>query len=80
MFDGSAIRDYIYIDDAIDALINIAITSTRYKTYNIGSGIGISLNDVICRICEVLSIKSTIRYHDARNVDLKKNYLDVSRY
>jgi UDP-glucose 4-epimerase len=36
--DGKQVRDYLYIDDAIDALILIAENGTPGEDYNVGSG------------------------------------------
>ena len=78
--DGSVVRDYIYIDDAIEAVINIAEKETKYKTYNVGSGKGKSINEIIELISKALSINPSVIYKDARKVDVPINYLDVSRY
>lgn len=78
--DGTVIRDYIYIDDAIEAIINISTKKTHYKIYNVGSGSGYSLSDVLTIIQEVLGKNVKICYKDHRKVDLKTNYLDVGRY
>jgi UDP-glucose 4-epimerase len=41
--DGAQQRDYIYIEDVIDALLGAGVeTVTDGRTYNLGSGVGIS--------------------------------------
>lgn len=78
--DGSNVRDYIYIDDAIMAIINVSTKDTKYKVYNIGSGKGTSLIDVIECIKKQLKLEVKISFSESRSVDLKQNYLDSSRY
>ena len=78
--DGSVVRDYIYIDDAIDAMLKIAFGSPQYHIYNIGSGTGTSLNDLIDHLRSVLDIRIDVNYEKKRSVDLPANYLDITRY
>ena len=78
--DGTNVRDYIYIDDAIAAIINVAMKDTNYKVYNIGSGKGRSLVEVVKCIESLMDKKIEVMYSDKRSVDLKENYLDSTRY
>lgn len=78
--DGSVIRDFIYIDDAIKAIVNIALNDKDYKTYNVGSGYGTSINQLLKIIQISLNIKLNVKYLDGRKVDVPVNYLDISRY
>lgn len=45
--DGRAIRDYIYIDDLSEAFLKAVEYKGKYSIFNIGSGIGYSINDII---------------------------------
>ena len=78
--DGSVIRDFIYIDDAIRGVLNISENNCKHKTYNLGSGYGTSINDVLNCIRETLNINVSVEYTGGRKVDVPVNYLDISRY
>lgn len=78
--DGSVVRDFIYIDDAISGIINISSTESKHKIYNLGSGKGVSVSELISIIEKTLNKKSNVVFHKGRNADIKKNYLDISRY
>lgn len=78
--DGSVVRDYIYIDDAIRAVLTLASNECKYRIYNVGSGRGISINDVLDEIQKALNLKMKVEYTPSRSVDLKENFLDISRY
>lgn len=78
--DGSVIRDFIYIDDAVRGIINIVNGSGEYKTYNLGCGYGTSVNEVLLTIEDVLDLELNIVYKEGRKVDVPINYLDISRY
>lgn len=78
--DGSVVRDYIYIDDAIAAVIKVALSKSKHDTYNIGSGKGLSLNDIIAMVGNTLKKTPVVSYLPSRPVDVPTNYLNVSRY
>jgi UDP-glucose 4-epimerase len=53
--DGSQRRDYIYVDDVVDALLGIgAGTATDGHTYNLGSGTGTSFVDMARMVAELV--------------------------
>ena len=78
--DGTVIRDYIYISDVIDAILNIMEGDTEYRIYNVGSGKGIHLNKIIDIINTELGMSTEVEYLGGRDVDVPVNYLDISRY
>jgi UDP-glucose 4-epimerase len=79
--DGSVIRDYIYISDAVEAIISIADSNTaKHHIYNIGSGKGTSVNQIVNIIVNELGLQVNVKYVNPRKVDVPVNYLDISRY
>lgn len=78
--DGSVVRDYIYIDDAVRGIIKITMSNSRERIFNLGSGIGISINELLTVIRRVLDTDFSVRYIEKRSVDVPINYLDVSKY
>lgn len=78
--DGSVIRDFIYIDDVINAIVNIADGEKKNHTYNVGCGYGTSINRVLEIIESVLEINLIVKHKQKREVDVPENYLDISRY
>lgn len=78
--DGSVIRDFIYIDDAVRAILNIVNGSDVHHTFNLGCGYGTSIKQVIETIRNVLKKELNVRYTESRKVDVPVNYLDIQRY
>lgn len=78
--DGSVIRDYIYIGDAIRGIINIAKGTGKYKVFNLGCGRGYNLKEVIETIEKTLDINVSVEYLAARKVDVPVNVLDITHY
>jgi len=76
--DGTIIRDYIYIDDVIDAIILLMHYNGEYNTFNIGYGEGHSLNELIKEIEGVLELKLKVIYSEGRKQDVKLNILDTN--
>lgn len=77
--DGSVVRDYIYIEDLCNACMDLINKDVINETFNIGTGVGYSLNEVISVLNNVTNKHISVNYQDARNVDLKKTILDISK-
>ena len=78
--DGSVVRDFIYIDDAIRGIQKIVNGDDKYHTFNLGCGYGTSIRQLLATIERVLGIKIQVKYTEARKVDVPVNYLNISRY
>lgn len=58
--DGRIIRDYLYIDDLVDALLEIAQTEKAYgEVFNIGSGIPVNFIDLARTIIKIAGTGKT---------------------
>lgn len=78
--DGNIIRDYIYIDDVISGIINIANYNGSEHIFNLGSGKGLSINEIVDEIEYVLNHTLIVEHVPGRKVDVPVNILDMSRY
>ena len=76
--DGSVVRDYLYVGDAAEALLRAAAFEGEPKLFNIGSGTGTSLKDLIKAIEGLLGRPVAVEYTAARSVDVPANVLDAS--
>ncbi|ACK51639.1 NAD-dependent epimerase/dehydratase [Methylocella silvestris BL2] len=77
--DGSTVRDYVYIDDAVDALIRAAQAQNSSRALNIGSGEGRSLNDIIACLEAQLGRPVKVERRPPRPFDTPLSILDPSR-
>jgi UDP-glucose 4-epimerase len=77
--DGSMLRDYIYIKDAISATIAILERGRQEKIFNVGRGEGQSLNDLIKIMAEVTGKKIVPRYTAGNENYIQKIVLDSSK-
>ncbi len=78
--DGSVVRDFIFIGDAIRGIQLIANGNEKHHIYNLGCGYGTSIRKVLDTIKMALSIEVKIKYTEARQVDVPVNYLDIARF
>ena len=77
--DGTSVRDFVYIDDVVEALHLIATAEIEDTVINVGSGCGYTLNQIISIIERLVGKTIDISYIDSRYVDIPKSILDVSR-
>lgn len=77
--DGSNVRDYIYIDDAIRGIIALMGYEGKQRIFNLGSGQGRSLLEVIAEISKWVDPMPDVKFLPAREFDLKANVLDISK-
>lgn len=77
--DGSISRDYIHISDVADAFLKLTQYEGKEVIFNIGSGQGTSINDLIQRIEEITGNTISRRYLPSRNFDIPLNILDITR-
>ena len=78
--DGSVVRDYIFIDDAVRGILAIAQDGAPRRLYNLGSGQGTSVAQLIELLPEVTGKKPVVEHLPARAADVPVNILDVSRF
>jgi len=76
--DGSAVRDYLYVGDAAEALLKAAAFEGEPRLFNIGSGVGSSLKQLIKEIEALLGRPLAVAYAAARPLDVPVNVLDTS--
>jgi len=76
---GTVVRDYVYVDDVVDALIAAGMRPTVPGPINIGSGTGHSLIDVISKLEAALGRRIEVQQAAPRTFDVSRSVLDVSR-
>ena len=77
--DGSVVRDYIYVSDVVEAAIAVSEQQAGRGVFNIGSGVGTSLREVIELVSQAIGLPLEVRYSPARALDVPVNVLAVGR-
>lgn len=77
--DGSVVRDYLYVGD----VARVAVLALRYqgpeRIFNIGSGCGHSLNELLETLETAVGRSLEVRYRPGRKQDVSANILDIAR-
>jgi len=76
--DGSQVRDYVNVVDTARICVQ-AVESAQAGIFNVGSGVGYSLVEVIAIIASVVGENPEVDYLEGRPFDVKNIVLDISK-
>jgi len=76
--DGSVVRDYIYVADVAEAFAKALAYEGDQSVFNISSGQGVSLNELLAQLEGLLGRPVERRYLAGRSIDVPANVLDNS--
>lgn len=76
--DGSVIRDYIYMDDLVSAFLAAINYKGKFKKFNIGTGTGYSVIEIVKEIEAATNIKPSVLYEMNHYFGVRSNILDIS--
>ena len=76
--DGSNLKDYIFVEDLVHLCYNISIKE-KSGIFNIGTGIGTSINKIIEVIKGVTNFNPKVEYNESKNYDVQQFILDISK-
>jgi GDP-L-fucose synthase len=77
--DGSPTREFLYVDDAADAILTAAETLNDPTPVNLGSGEEIAIRDLAERIRRLVGFKGEIIWDASRPNGQPRRRLDVTR-
>ncbi|MBP1920719.1 NAD-dependent epimerase/dehydratase family protein [Youngiibacter multivorans] len=77
--DGTVARDYIPIGYLCRSIISLSSMNAWNETFNIGSGVGVSVNEIIKTIEDALDIRLKVRYKEARSIDSDRVVLNIDK-
>ena len=61
-----AVRDYVYVDDAVRALVGLAEYAGEHRIFNIGTGEGRSVRDLVDAVADVCGFPVSVRTDPAK--------------
>lgn len=76
--DGSIIKDYIHVDDVATAFLD-TLNIKESGNVNIGSGQGVSINELIVSIEKILDCKIQKKYTPKKKHDIERNVLSIEK-
>jgi len=75
---GEQVRDYLYVDDVVDANL-IALEKGDGEMVNLGTGVGTSVLDIVRELNAILGTHLEPIHEAARPGEIQRIYLDASR-
>lgn len=77
--DGTVVRDFIYIDDVVDALMLAAADTGEGRVFNIGSGQGRDLRTIIAAIEQQVGRRLRLEWKPGRPIDVPVSVVAIDR-
>jgi len=77
--DGTTTRDYVHVDDVANALLKCISYDGAERLFNIGSGRGVTLTELIEMLQHRFPEPVKVEYLPPRGFDVPENVLDISR-
>ncbi len=75
---GAAKRDFLYVEDAAEAIIRALQEYNKPEPVNMGSGTEVSVRELVDRICALMGFKGEIRWDSSRPEGQLRRLLDAS--
>ena len=75
--DGTVVRDFVDVRDVADLAVRAGLSEVE-GTFNVGSGVGTSVNDLIEAVRDVTGRPLNVEYAEGRGVDVPVSVLDCS--
>ena len=77
--DGSNTRDYVFVDDVVDAFVKASGGAGGGQRFNVGTGVETSDRQLHTAVANAVGAPDDPEFHPARLGDLKRSCLDISR-
>ncbi|MGK2879310.1 MAG: NAD-dependent epimerase/dehydratase family protein [Mycobacterium sp.] len=76
--DGSNTRDYVFVDDVVDAFVRASGEAGGGQRFNVGTGVETSDRVLHTSVAKAVGAPDDPEYHPCRLGDLKRSCLDIS--
>jgi UDP-glucose 4-epimerase len=76
--EGGVVRDHIFVSDIARALEMAAMARIEDRIFNIGSGVGVSLKQLLQIVQEVTGRTPLVEHRERRAFDVPLNVLDIT--
>lgn len=77
--DGSNTRDYVFVDDVVDAFVRASGEQGNGQRFNVGTGVETSDRQLHTAVAAAVGAPDDPEFHPPRLGDLKRSCLDISR-
>lgn len=74
--DRGCVRDYVYVDDVVEANLQAIETDALAKVVNVATGVPTATQDIADALCDALGVKSEFGFGPMRPGDLERSVLE----
>jgi GDP-L-fucose synthase len=82
--DGSPTRDFLYVEDAADAIVRVAFADKDLYSdtaiYNVGTGQETSINELILQLRDICDYQGAIHFDESKPNGQPRRLLDISKF
>ena len=77
--DGNQTRDFLFVEDLVDALECCLIKDDLSGVFQLGSGIPTSVNELLEKLTKVSRTNLEVSYISAQKGEIEKNYANINK-
>ena len=77
--DGTQTRDFIYVDDVVDALMEVVEKAPNSRPYNVATGKGTTVTELVDTITDIYGYKPVFEYDLTKPTMIPTRLVDVTR-
>ena len=76
---GAAVREFLYVADAAEAIVRAGARCTDGQALNIGTGVGTSIRELVDLLCELTEFRGQVLWDAGKPDGAARKVLDVAR-
>ena len=77
--EGTQTRDFVHVDDVVQANLLAATADVAGESYNVGTGSSVTINQLAELVRDVVDSDADIVHEDGREGDIQRSEADVSK-
>jgi GDP-L-fucose synthase len=76
---GRPVREFLYVEDAAEAIVRAGAVCTDGRPLNLGTGVGTSIRELVRLVCEVAGFRGRVVWDPEKPDGAPRKVLDVTR-
>ncbi|HLK11860.1 MAG TPA: NAD-dependent epimerase/dehydratase family protein [Candidatus Binatia bacterium] len=76
---GRPVREFLYVEDAAEAIVRAGVLCRDGRPLNVGTGVGTSIRDLVEAVCELAGFRGRVVWDPTKPDGAARKVLDVRR-
>lgn len=77
--DGSAIREFLYVDDAAEAIATVLEKWNKPDAINVGTGVGISIRELVNTLIEITGARPSVIWDKSQPTGIQNKTFNIAK-